>query len=286
MVSWLRMSRRRKAKRPDKHELRRREGGGAVRKAVVVFLGVVLLSASLAAGLVLSGVTTGGSSGPKTAVIVDQLSLTFPNPAFAETATDMLEEAGYAVDYYPGEEITVEFYRDLPTHGYDLIILRVHSGLVREVNLASGDRTLTSYVSLFTGEPYSDEKYGGVREAGRLGVGVARYFEGGPRYFGIAPYFVESTMEGRFDKTAIILMGCDGLRSDTTAEAFLQKGAETFVSWTGRVSAAHTDEATEHLLQHLLIDELTIQEAVTQAMADVGPDPSHGSTLLVYPSEG
>lgn len=280
------MSRRRKAKRPEKHELRRGEGGGGLRKAAALLLGVVVLSAALAAGLVLSGVTTSGPSGPKTAAIVDQLSLTFPNPAFAETATKMLEQAGYAVDYYPGEEVTVEFYRDLPTHGYELVILRVHSGLVREVNPASGSRTLTEYVSLFTGEPYSDEKYGGVKAAGRLGLGVARYHEGGPPYFGITPYFVESTMEGRFDKTAIILMGCDGLRTDRTAEAFLEKGARAFVSWSGRVSAAHTDAATERLLQHLLINRLTLQEAVTQTMAEVGPDPSYGSRLLIHPPEG
>lgn len=62
------------------------------------------------------------SSGPKKAAIVDQLSLTQPNPAFAETATGILEDAGYLVDYYPGEAVTVEFYRDLPTHGYDLIL--------------------------------------------------------------------------------------------------------------------------------------------------------------------
>jgi len=249
---------------------------------LVAVLGVLVY---LSLGQRLGDLMTGGSTAEAKAAIVDQLSLTFPNPDFVETATNTLEEAGYSVDYYPGEEVTVEFYRDLPRHGYELIILRVHSGLVRQVSAATGDRTLTDYVSLFTGEPYSDEKYAGVEAAGRLGVGVARYHEGSPPYFGITPYFIESTMEGRFDKTAIILMGCDGLRSHKTAEAFLQKGAKAFVSWSGPVSAAHTDAATERLLQHLLIDRLTMQEAVTRTMAEVGPDPSYDSTLLLYPSE-
>jgi hypothetical protein len=55
------------------------------------------------------------STGSPRAAIVDQLSLTEPNPAFTEAATDLLEQAGYAVDYFPGEEVTVEFYRQLPT---------------------------------------------------------------------------------------------------------------------------------------------------------------------------
>jgi hypothetical protein len=279
------MSRRRHKKRPQKHELRRDEGGGGLRKAAIVLVGVAVLSACLAAALMFSGVIGGGGAGPKTVAIVDQLSLTQPNPDFAASATSLLEQAGYAVDYYPGEEVTVEFYTDLPAHDYDLIVFRVHSGLVREVSPATGNRALMDYVSLFTGEPYSDEKYGSVEAAGRLGLGVGRYYEGGEGYFGITPYFIDTTMQGRFDKTTIILMGCDGLRSDTTAEAFLRKGAGTFVGWSGRVSAAHTDAATERLLEHLVIDRLTPGKAVTQTMAEVGRDPQYSTELRIYPPQ-
>jgi len=278
------MTRRREKKRARKDELPREKRSRGLRKLGILLVSVVLLSVSLAAGLLLSGLVTGDSSGPKTAVIVDQLSLTFPNPAFAETATDMLEEAGYAVDYYSGEAVTVDLYRDLPKHDYELIILRVHSGIVRQVDPQSEERTVMEYVGLFTGEPYSDATYGGREGAGRIGLAVARDYHGG-QYFGVTPYFIEFTMEGRFDKATIILMGCDGLRSDRTAESFVERGAETFVSWDGKVSASHTDAATERLLQHLLTDGLTMQEAVTETMAEVGPDPEYDSTLLVYPSE-
>ncbi|GAG23053.1 unnamed protein product, partial [marine sediment metagenome] len=119
------MSRRRQKKRPEKDEPRR-EKSGRLRRAAVVLLGVGLLSTALAAGLLLSGVVGGGPSGPR-AVIVDQLSLSQRNPDFTASATDILEQADYTVDYFPGEQVTVDFYRNLPTHGYDLIILRVHS---------------------------------------------------------------------------------------------------------------------------------------------------------------
>ncbi len=38
---------------------------------------------------------------------------------------------------------------------------------------------------------------------------IATYYDGGPEYFGVGPKFIESRMKGRFDKTTVILMGCD-----------------------------------------------------------------------------
>lgn len=238
-----------------------------------------LLAAALVAGLLLHGpFSSGSSAGPKTAAIVDQLSLTQPNPGFAEAATATLEQAGYAVDYYPGEEVTVDFYGNLPTHGYDLIIMRVHSGLARDYGQP------TNYVSLFSNEPFSETKYAAEKAAGL--VGRSSYYEGGAQYFGIVPAFIESGMKGRFDGTKIVLMGCSGLITDTTADAFIRKGAKTVVGWSGRVSAEHTDAASETLLRHLLLDGLPITDAVTQTMADLGPDPEYNSALLVYPPKG
>lgn len=83
------------------------------------------------------------------AAIVDQLSPSQPNPDFATSATKILEQAGYEIDYYPGEEVPVDLRRDLPTHGYDLIVLRVHSELTREIS--GEEATAREYVSLFGG---------------------------------------------------------------------------------------------------------------------------------------
>jgi len=222
----------------------------------------------------------GSTAGPR-AAIVDHLSLTHPNPTFIETATALLEQAGYAVDYYAGEEVTVEFYRHLPEYSHELLILRVHSA-----RLLDKAGALTDPVALFTSEAYSQTRYLEEQRADRVRPVLYGYMrEDLPRYFGITPTFIESSMKGKFDDTTIILMGCDGLRSQETADAFLERGAGAFVSWTRRVSAAHTDAATERLLQHLLSDGVTIQEAVTRTMAEVGPDPAYGSTLLVHPSE-
>jgi len=213
------------------------------------------------------------AAGPR-AAIVDHLGLTRSNPAFAEAATELLEQAGYAVDYYPGEEVTVEFYRHLPTWGHELLILRVHSALGRV-----GDRP-ADWVTLFTSDSYDKTWYRKELEKQRLSR--VSYYKDGPQYFGIMPGFIKSSMKGDFQDTTIIVMGCDGLKSDTMAEAFVERGAKAIVAWDGLVSSEHTDAVTERLLQLLLIDGLTIQEAVTQTMAEVGPDPSYGSVLQVY----
>jgi len=252
-----------------------------------MLVALALAGGLVAAALVFSGVLGGSSAGPKTAAIVDQLSLTSPNPGFAEAATDLLEGARYTVDYYPGEQVTVDYYRNLPTHGYDLLILRVHSGIAEEVNATTGEKTEREYVSLFTGEPYDETKYPQERhpEVQNDRVGKATYYEGAPPLFGIGPEFVEHSMRGGFDKTLVILMGCDGLRSTRTAEAFVEKGADAFVSWSRTVSADHNDAGSERLLQHLVVDGLTLGEAVAQTNAELGPDPGYGAELRVYPSE-
>ena len=214
------------------------------------------------------------SSQPK-AAIVDHLSLTAPNQTFIETATDTLKKAGYTVDYYPGEQVTVEFYRNLPTHGYDLILLRVHSAIT------VGSGPIQHSLGLFTCEVRSKTKYVYEQLTDQL-VG-AKFPNEETMYFGISPLFVTRSMKGTFQDTPIIMMGCDGLAYATMAEAFIQKGAKVYISWTGDVLASHTDQATTQLLKHLLTEKQTIEQAVTETMKKVGSDPTHKSQLTYYP---
>ena len=239
---------------------------------------IVVLAAALALILVTGGDDSAANDGVKRAVIVDQLSLTQPNPDFISETRGTLAAAGYTVEYISGEDVTVDVYRSLPDRGYDLVLLRVHAGITTEINAATGERTGTEYVSLFTGEPYDEGKYAD-EQLNRLGS--ARYNENSDPLFGIGPAFVDDSMQGDFDGALIVMMGCDGLRSQRTAEAFLNRGASAFVSWTKPISASHTDRATEALLQRLLIDELPVEDAVAQTAAEVGPDPVYEGELRV-----
>ena len=104
-----------------------------------------------------------------------------------------------------------------------------------------------------------------------------------PRYFGVPAEFVESSMEGSLDDAIVIVMGCSGLASDSLAGALVERGAGAVASWDGLVSAAHTDAATERLLELFVLDKLSVEEAVETTRAELGPDPSFGSNLLSYP---
>lgn len=247
------------------------------RKVAVLAAGSIAIAAVVAA--VSLSVARSGEESKPSAAIVDHLSLTFPNPDFVEATTATLEEAGYAVDYYPGEEVTVDFYRDLPTHGYDLLILRVHSARIHP----DWRERFPDQAVLFTSEPYTVSKYLEEQMAGHLLEAYSQ--EGAGPYFGIGSGFIESDMRGDLKGATVVIMGCHGLYTDATAEAFLKRGAKAVVGWDGYVSASYTDEATERLLQHLLRDNLTVREAIRQVTAEVGPDPSYGSTLLSLPDE-
>lgn len=289
------MSRRKKVKRRAQERVPAEVGaqgaagvaiGQVPRKWLALFVGAAVAVAVVFVSVLVVVARSGGSDEPPAVVtstepraaIVDQLSLTQPNPAFVESATDMLEQAGYAVDYYPGEEVTVEFYRNFPAEPYELIIFRVHSALGRE------DGQPADWVTLFTADSYRETWYVDEQKTRRLSK--VSYFEDGPPYFGIMPGFVRSSMRGDLRGSTVLMMGCDGLATETIAEALVDRGAKAVVSWNGLVSADHTDAATEQLLRHLATERLTLREALDKTAAEVGPDPTYGSVLRLYPPEG
>ena len=210
------------------------------------------------------------------AAIVDHLSLTFPNQTFVNVATEILTDAEFQVDYYDHEKVTTDFYKNLPSKNYRLIVLRVHSGI------APNNAT----VFMFTSEPYSKTKY--LREQLNDEVYAVTYdihAEEKPLYFAILPRFITNSVKGQFNNTAIILMGCRGLQTETMANVFIQRGAKAYISWNNSVSASHTDQATTNLLHHLVLEKQTIKKAVEDTMKEVGPDPTHNSLLTYYPLE-
>ena len=262
-----------------KHKIRK-EKKREQRIGLAVTVAILITIISVSSFLIHSMLTspqkqeTSSISEPK-AAIVDHLSLTAPNQTFTQTATNILKQAGYTVDYYLGEKVTVEFYRNLPTHGYGLIVLRVHSGIGERPPLA-----------LFTSENYSKTEYVYEQLTDQVGPAAFRpYHEGDPLYFGITPFFVRNSMNGGFQNTIIIMMGCDGLINAEMAKAFLDRGAKVYIGWNGPVLASHTDQTTIHLLQHLIIKKQTIDKALEETFLEIGPDPVAETILIYYPLE-
>ena len=222
------------------------------------------------------------------AAIIDQLSSLqeFTNETFVRTTTDILTTAGYQVTYYKGSDINVPFYQTLATDGYKILIFRVHSAL-RLSNATTS--TLTVPLDFFTSEPYSDVAYGPWQLANLLDI-VMYNVTSKNQYFGIPPSFVVDAMEGSFQNATIILEGCNGLdgqgRSETMLQALVYRGAKVIIGWNASVSMNHTDTAVENLLDHLLLENQTVKEAVNATNNEVGQDPAYNNQLLYYPSTG
>ena len=191
------------------------------------------------------------------ALVMDQLSLNYPDPLFVTNVTKYLTGAGYSVDYSGPSPTAVDSFRLLPEQGYDLVIIRAHEG---------------SSQAIITTESYSRSEYVADQLGGSL---VPAQVANGPIYFALTPKFVRENMVGRFPGSTIIVMGCAALQgTQDMATAFLDKGANFFVGWDGLVSIIHSDTSTVSLTR--LLSNETVPEATSQAG---GADPVFGAKL-------
>ena len=256
-------------------------GGGFL--AVLLALGGLNLLAPRAVERLFVGAPTplpvATPAQPK-AAIIDQTGLSFPTPDFLAEAETYLVEAGYTVDQYPPDVLTVDFYRTLPAKGYDLILFQTHA--TTEVMLEGEDSQSSSAAPgpfLFTTEEYQQQRY--LRLQLEDQVRASRlFFEGSPLLFALGPKFVERSMRGTFANTVIIIGGCQSLAVPDLAQAFLDRGASVVIGWDEMVNLSHNNSAMLALLEGLTAEGLSAPEAVERTMQAVGPDPSYNSSLV------
>jgi len=239
--------------------------------AVLVLFILIVMLLSPASKPQLSNSNTNSNTFYFKAAMVDEESLTYPNPAFVQNATTTLHNAGFTVDYINYTDVTVDFYKNLPTHDYGIIILRVHSTVL----------PTTGWVTLCTSENYSTQKY--VLEQLDNELLHVKLNAGGEDVFTLGPNF---KMNGHFENTLIIMMGCDGLGVNGTsvylglAEMFVNLGAKAYVGWSTGVTDSGSDNATLQLLQHLLVQ----RETLGDALLPIPSDPITGAHLVGYPN--
>ncbi len=223
------------------------------------------------------GPTGSSHPGELNAVIIDQLYVLQPNQDFIKQTTQELEDYGFEVDLYQGDEITVDLYRQLSGLGYKLIIFRAHSGLL------GMEGEIIKRTCLFTNEPYSQTKH--VAEQLSDQLAMARIDEHHSWVFAIGDEFVTQSVEGEFANTVIIMMGCSCLYLDDLAQAFIEKGASTYLGWDVAIDLSYVDDAAISLVENLCGENLTVREAVAKTMAEKGPDPHYGAVLKYYPPD-
>jgi hypothetical protein len=207
-------------------------------------------------------------------LVADQLDLSTRNVVFRQDVGSIFERAGIPYDVAIGSNITVSFFRTLPSMGYRLILFRIHSGLLFPISA-------NNPIYLFTGEEYSSSKYEQEQLVGQ--IVPAQVTESSPVYFAIGAKFVERSMNGTFPGSIIIISGCSGLINTYLADAFLSRGASGVISWSELVTAKHTDLALTYFIEDLVTNGVTIEQAVQDTMKTIGRDPAYFSILKVYP---
>jgi len=185
------------------------------------------------------------------AAIIDQLGGQFPNATFRETATSILEGAGFNTTYYESQLVNVNFYQELAKQNYGIIILRSHSALRYPNN---------DTVDLFTSEQFNNQSYRQMWDKGYLSEGEYLFEQASN-----TPEFIEN-IEGSFPRSIVIAMGCWSLKldADQMAQAFIDKGAEAYIGWTSVILPKDTDRETINLLKLLVTQNTSIAQAISQ----------------------
>jgi len=208
--------------------------------------------------------TPANPSSDKSVIIFDTLPNAVGEASFTARCRGILEPAGYKVEAYTGQEVTVERVKTLG--GSPIIILRVHSSVFDDG------------VWFYTGEPYSNTEH--VLEQLTNEIHIGRTSPAGNLTFAVGSAFIRNNLKARLNNTLVVLMGCDGLRRSDLAQAFTYSGASAYVSWSGPVTVAQTDEATLEMIRSLVEDHTTLDEALRIAMNE---NAGFNSTLTSYP---
>jgi hypothetical protein len=199
------------------------------------------------------------------AAILDGLYDTEPNATLIESMVNCISSAGYRVDVFRGTNVTIDLLRNIG--GYKILILRLHSTIHTD-----------GFLYIFSGEQYTESKY--VNEQLMGAVRKAYTFnESETPYFALNAVFLGNNNPDGLKGTTIILTGCNGTATPYVIQRFFERGVKAYISWNGYVDLSHSDEATLRLVRALYTEKLGLNEATTEVMKEVGPDPFYNSEL-------
>jgi len=215
------------------------------------------------------------------AAIIDQLHDSIPNKSFQQKALEYLENAGYDVDVYTTKDITVDFYKNLPSMNYKFIYIRTHS-----LEIPTDDNN----TYLFTGEKFKikyiqEQLSGQVATAVPLNEQELMELRGSKEltpdkiYFVVGSKFVDELMVGKFPQTVIVIGGCESTRKYDLAKSLIYRGASTVVGWDRTIGAMENDRAMLALLEEILINKINIYDSIVSVMEEFGPDLQYSSKL-------
>jgi len=217
------------------------------------------------------------------AAIIDQLHDLFPNKSAQQKALKYLESAGYDVDIYTTEDITVDFYKKLPSMNYKFIYIRTHSLEVFQ---------LENSTFLFTGEKYDIDKYIMEQLSGQVHKAIPLSDQSSDEaiknarsdpdasYFTIGSKLVDEQMIGKFPQSVIIIGGCESVRKLDLAQSLIFRGASSVIGWDRSIISIENDQVMLALLEETLINKIGFNDAIISVMEEFGQNLAYSSKLL------
>ncbi|MEM2950093.1 MAG: hypothetical protein QXV52_03270 [Nitrososphaeria archaeon] len=200
------------------------------------------------------------------AVIIDGLAIANSNSEFVENAKNILIKAGFEVDVYQGNDVTISLLMNI--RKYNVLILRVHSAI---------DPT-DKFLYLFSTEKYNPNRYIFERFTGVVKVAYP-LFRNDELYFVLRADLLGYSSTKEFNNSNIIIMGCNVTDSKLTIIKLFEKGFKNIIGWDGYVDLAYSDKITLILLKTVYEDKIDFPEAVEKIMNEYNADPVWKSRL-------
>ena len=200
------------------------------------------------------------------AAILDALYAGPQDLAYEQNLTNYLSIAGYSVDIFRGENVTISLLENIG--GYKVLILRLHSAIASD-----------GFLYIFSGENYTPTKYAQEQLSGAVREGIT--FEN-VSYFALNAVFLGGNNQTGLKDSTVILMGCNGTGDSYTIQRLLDKGVKAYIGWSGYVDLSYSDEITLALVKALYLEKSSAQVAVGEAMREVGTEPAYNSVLECY----
>jgi hypothetical protein len=219
------------------------------------------------------------------AAVIDQLYDLIPNKKYQQKSLEYLENAGFDVDVYTTEDITVDFFKKLPSMNYEFIIFRTHSLEVAHL----GNSTF-----LFTGEKYDIDKYIFEQLSGQVHRALPisdQYSEDvieeaianpDAMYFTIGSKLIDELMIGEFPQSVIIIGGCESVRNPDLAKSLVLRGASSVIGWDRSINSMENDKVMLALLEEALINKTGMYDAIGSVMDRYGENLQYSSELFYF----
>jgi hypothetical protein len=219
------------------------------------------------------------------AAIIDQLHDILPNKRHQQKSLKYLEDAGFDVDLYTTEDITVDFFKNLPSMNYKFIIFRTHSLEVPQL----GNSTF-----LFTGEKYNIDKHILEQLSGQVHKAIPLSDQSSEEkieeamadpdtmYFTVGSKLIDELMIGEFPQSVIIIGGCESVRTPDLVKSLMLRGASVVVGWDRSIMSTENDRVMLALLEEILVNKIGMYDAIDSVMDEFGENLQYSSKLFYF----